>query len=192
MTDRITYALSLLLLLIVLGSSYWYARSLDSEPASGSGRIGQVDFCGEHVAVTGFDASGSGHYRLFADRMTHYADSDDVILVSPHLISMAPAQPRLEAVAHDAVAHDNVRDIVLRGDVSLTRAAQDGRHPEMRLTTQTLTLVPDDDRAWTDAAVHLQDGQSEVEGVGFDYSNITRRAQITSAAHGRIAQPHHS
>jgi lipopolysaccharide export system protein LptC len=187
MTDRISYALSLLLLLLVLGSSYWYSRSLDASPAGGSGRIGQVDFFGEQIAVTGFDANGSGHFRLFADRMSHHANSDDVVLENPHLFSIAPQQPRMEASAKDAIAHDNAKDILMRGDVVLTRSAEDQKHPSMRVTTQRLTLFPDEDRVHTDVDIRIEDGGSRIEGVGFDYDNVTRRAEVLSTAHGRIA-----
>jgi lipopolysaccharide export system protein LptC len=176
MGERVSSWFAVLLLFVVLATSYWYAQTLrlgGTEPV----RTGEVDFFAEGVALTGFDAVGRPRYRLFADRMTHFGSSDDVDLVKPRLLSLRPDQPQVQAVALTAHAANNAQTVHMQGNVVITRAP-DGPHPAMRLETESLTAVPDDDRFWTDAPVRLQSGQSVMSGKGMEFDNIARRVEL--------------
>ena len=155
MGERISSWFAVLLLFVVLVTSYWYAQTLRMAAVADAGRIGEIDFFAEGVALTGFDAIGRPRYRLFADRMTHYGASDDIDLVKPRLLSMRPDQPQVQVTARMAHAEDNAKTVHLQGDVVLTRAPA-GTQAAMRLETDALTAVPDDDHFWTEAPVHLQ------------------------------------
>jgi lipopolysaccharide export system protein LptC len=177
MGERVSSWFAVLLLFIVLVTSYWYAQTLRLAALADAGRVGEVDFFAEGVALTGFDAVGRPRYRLFADRMTHFGRSDDVDLVNPRLLSMRPDQPQVQATARTAHAANNAETVHMQGDVVVTRAA-DGPHPPMRLDTESLTAVPDDDHFWTDAPVRLQSGHSVMSGQGMDFDNIARRVEL--------------
>jgi len=177
MGERISSWFAVLLLFVVLVTSYWYAQTLRLAPAADGGRGGEVDFYAEDVALTGFDAAGRPHYRLFADRMTHFGNNDDVDLVKPRLLSMRPDQPQVQATALAAHAQNNAQTVHLYGNVVITRAAG-GTQDAMRLETESLTAVPDDDHFWTDAPVRLQSGRSVISGKGMDFDNVARRVEL--------------
>jgi len=181
--ERVASWFAIALMAAVLGTSYWYAQYLRATLDSGAGSIGTVDFFAEGVALTGFDAMGRPHYRLFADHMTHFGNTDDVDLVQPRLVSMRPDQPRVQATAHQAHGHDNGQSLEMVGDVVLTRAADPGR-PELRLQTETLSAVPDDDHFWTDAPVVVTSGGNVLHAVGLDYDNVARRVELHHAVNG--------
>lgn len=186
MNDRISSVLAIALLLLVLVSSYRYAQSLNRDDLSGDGRIGRIDSFASNVAVTTFDTNGTGRYHLFAQRMTHYSDTDDVFLTEPRLSGLNAAQPAIQATAHQAVARNNIQTVAMLGNVDVIRHADD-IHPAMHVTTDHLNFVPDDDHLWTDAAVHLSYGSSQLDAVGFDYNNVTRRAELMSHVTGRFS-----
>ena len=177
MGERISSWFAVLLLFVVLVTSYWYAQTLRLAPIADGGRIGDVDFFAEDVALTGFDPVGRPRYRLFADRMTHFGNSDDVDLVKPRLLSMRPDQPQVQATARTAHAENNAQTVHMQGNVVITRAASDTQEP-MRLETEALTAVPDDDHFWTDAPARLQSGRSVISGKGMDFDNVARRVQL--------------
>lgn len=183
MGDRIAWWIAILMMTGVLLASYWYAQSLRGQGGGEPGRIGQIDFFAEQIALTSFDELGRGHYRLFADRMTHFGNSDDVDLVAPRLLSMRTDQPQLQAVARQAHVHNNGETVQMSGAVVVTRAA-DGAHPPLRLETEVLNVAPDDDRFWTDAPVQLHGGASTMQGVGMQYDNIARRLELRARVNG--------
>lgn len=182
MGERLASWFAVGMLAVVLGASYWYAQSLRQTEAD-SGRIGQVDFFADNVALTGFDALGRSHFRLFADRMVHFADSDDVVLTNPHLLSLRTDQPLVQTTALNARAYNNAQTVRLTGDVVVTRAAE-GERPAMRLETEELYTAPDDDRYWTDKPVVLHRGDSVIHAVGMDFDNVARRVELRSAVSG--------
>lgn len=183
MGERVASWFAVVLMLAVLITSYWYARTLREAPPPDAGRIGAVDFFAEGVALTGFDAVGRPHYRLYADRMTHFGSSDDIDLVKPRLLSMRPDQPQVQATAQLAHAQNNAQTVQMRGAVLVTRAAE-GTRPQMRMRTEVLTAVPDDDHFWTDAPVRLESGATQMRALGMDYDNIARRVRLDGEVAG--------
>jgi lipopolysaccharide export system protein LptC len=191
MSDRLGSFLAILLMMLVLASSYWYSQSINRVDWAGNGRIGRVDSFAERLAVTTFDERGSGRYRLYADRMTHYSDSDDLFLGLPRMVSMNASQPALQVSASLAVARNNLQIIDLDHDVEVRRGAEH-KHPTMHFQTDHLRFVPDDDHLWTDAPVHVSYGASELDATGLDYNNITRRAELQQSVTGHLVSPHKS
>jgi LPS export ABC transporter protein LptC len=185
MGERVASWFAILMMLVVLGSSYWYAQTLRNQAASDSGRIGQIDFFAEKIALTGFDVLGRGHYRLFADRMTHFGNSDDVDLTNPRLMSMRTDQPQVQATARSAHVHNNAETVQMREDVVVTRAAE-GSRPPMRLETEELFAAPDDDHFWTDAPVKMRSGNALLNGVGLDFDNLAQRIELRARVTGNF------
>jgi LPS export ABC transporter protein LptC len=182
MGERFASWFAVAMLFVVLAASYWYAQSLRQNDAD-SGRIGQVDFFAENIALTGFDALGRGHFRLFADRMMHFTDSDDVDLTNPRLLSLRTDQPLVQTTARNARAYNNGQTVRLTGDVVVTRAAE-GTRPAMRLETEELYTAPDDDRYWTDQPVLMRRGDAVMHGTGMDFDNVARRLELRSEVTG--------
>ena len=182
MGERISSWFAVLLLFVVLVTSYWYAQTLRLAAIADAGRVGEVDFFAEGVALTGFDSVGRPRYRLFADRMTHFGSSDDIDLVKPRLLSLRPDQPQVQATARTAHAANNAQTVQMQGDVVIVRAAG-GNQAAMRMETESLTAVPDDDHFWTDAPVRLRSGASVMSGQGMDFDNIARRVEL----HGDVS-----
>jgi len=185
MRDRIASVIAILLLALVAGTSYWYSRSLQTGPATVVVHP-KVDADADRVTLIQFDSLGRAKYKLFADRMTHYARTDDVDLVSPHLVSLRPDEPRTEAVAQLAHMENGGERIRLSGEVVLTRASPPGE-PPLRVSTEMLLALPDQDRYWTDRPVLVDHGRDSIQAHGMQLDNITRRAEFLADVVDTIA-----
>jgi LPS export ABC transporter protein LptC len=109
--------------------------------------------------------------------MTHFAQTDDMDLVRPRLVSLRPDEPRVEAVARLAHMENDGERIRLTGDVLLTRASPPGA-PPLRVSTQMLLALPDRDRYLTDQPVLVDRGPDSIRARGMDLDNITQRVEF--------------
>ncbi len=176
MRDRIASVIAIVLLALVAAISYRYSRSLQTGTPAELARP-KVDADADEVTLIQFDSVGRAKYKLFADRMTHYAQTDDVDLVKPRLVSLRPDQPRVEAVAQLARMENDGERIRLSGDVVLTRASPPGR-PPLRVSTEMLLALPDLDRYWTDRPVLVDRGPDSIQAHGMELDNIAQRVQF--------------
>ncbi|MBV8210723.1 MAG: LPS export ABC transporter periplasmic protein LptC [Burkholderiaceae bacterium] len=188
MRDRVASLIAIVLLALVAATSYWYSRSLRSGAAQEAARP-QVDADADQVTLIQFDSEGRAKYKLFADRMTHYARNDDMDLVNPHLVSLRPDEPRIEAVAREAHADNDGEQIRLSGDVVLTRASPAGE-PPLRVTTELLLAQPDEDRYWTDRAVLVDRGADSIRALGMQLDSVARHIEFMADVVDTI-QPQH-
>lgn len=173
MRDRLGPLAAILLLTLVVATSYWYARSLRKPGAAPPPAPGTPDFVVERVVITQFDAGGGARHRLYAERLTHYLENDDIELASPRLVSLQPDRPQLEARARRARVENAGERVHLIGSVLLTRASGGGE-PALRLATEYLLALPDVDRYLTDQPVELQRGASTITARSMAFDNIAR------------------
>ncbi|HTT13780.1 MAG TPA: LPS export ABC transporter periplasmic protein LptC [Burkholderiaceae bacterium] len=173
MRERIAPLLAIILLTVVVGTSYWYSRMMRIPRAAPPPTPGTPDVVVEHVVITQFDVHGAARNKLFAERLTHYEEGDDIELASPRLVSLRPDQPQLDARALRARIENAGERVHMMGSVLLTRAAADGE-PAMRLSTEYLLALPDRDRFSTDRPVEMERGQSTIDAQSMVYDNIAR------------------
>jgi lipopolysaccharide export system protein LptC len=187
MRDRIASVIAIVLLALVTATSYWYSRFLQS-PAPAEAVRPQVDADADQVTLIQFDSIGRAKYKLFAERMTHYVQTDNVDLVRPRLISLRPDEPRVEAAAQLAHVENDGERIRLTGDVVLTRASPPGQ-PPLRVSTQMLLALPDRDRYSTDLPVRVERGTDSIRARGMELDNIARRVEFFADVVDTITPP---
>jgi lipopolysaccharide export system protein LptC len=173
MRDRVAPLLAIILLTIVVGTSYWYSRTMRVPRAAPPPTPGTPDFVVERVVITQFDVHGLARNKLFAERLTHYEENDNVELANPHLVSLRPDQPQLDVRALRARVENAGEKVHLLGSVQLTRAAAQGE-PPLRLSTEYLLALPDLDRFSTDKPVEMERGPSTINAQAMTYDNIAR------------------
>jgi lipopolysaccharide export system protein LptC len=173
MRDRIAPIAAILLLIIVVGTSYWYARMMRIPRAAPPPAPGTPDVVVERVVITQFDVHGVARNKLFAERLTHFEENDNVELASPRLVSLRPDQPQVDARARRARIENAGERVHMLGSVLLTRAAT-SNEPALRLSTEYLLALPDQDRFSTDQPVEMQRGPSTINAHSMVYDNIAR------------------
>lgn len=178
MRERLTSLIAIILLGVVTATSYWYARVLKIPKGSIAAAPGSPDFEAEKLVITQFDAQGRARHKLFAERLLHYAETDNVDVTLPRLVSLRPDQPQLEVRADRGQVENSGERLQLHGNVRLTRAAAGGA-PALQVRTDYLLALPDDDRYSTDRAVEVdRDGARIVAEHGMQLDNIARTAQF--------------
>ncbi len=178
MRDRLTLLIAVVLLASVTATSYWYARSLRVPPNLNIVRPNSPDFETERLVMTQFDSQGRAKYKLFADKLVHYGETDDVELSAPRLVSLRPDRPQVEVRAERGRVENTGEKVHLHGDVVLTRTAT-GATPAMRVDTPYLLALPDDDKYSTDQPVLVQRGAQSISAQrGMAVDNIARTAQF--------------
>lgn len=176
--ERLASLVAVLLLAAVTATSYWYARTLRAPRPVAVVTPGSPDFEGENVAITQFDAHGRARSKLFADRLLHFAENDNVELTAPRLVSLRPDQPQLEATAQRAEVESGGERVHLFGDVDVRRAAF-GDLPPLRVRSEYLLALPDYDRYSTDQPVEALRGAARITSTrGMRYDNIERSTQF--------------
>ncbi|HXF46206.1 MAG TPA: LPS export ABC transporter periplasmic protein LptC [Burkholderiaceae bacterium] len=177
MRDKLAPLAAIVLLTVVVATSYWYARAMRKPAAAPPPAPGTPDFVVERVVITQFDAGGGARHRLFAERLTHYLENDEIELASPRLVSLQPDRPQVEARARRARLENAGERVHLIGSVSLTRAAGPGE-PALRLATDYLLALPDLDRYSTDRTVEVERGTSTITAQSMVYDNIARTIEF--------------
>lgn len=185
MGERIASWVAVAILGTVLLMSYWYAGDLRAGTVRDVGRIGRVDFYADNVALTDFDAQGKPNLRLFAAQVTHYDATDDADLLRPRVVSLQPDRPRLRLVSDTAHTVNDFQTVDMRGHVVATRAGS-ARRPPLRMQTEDLLVIPDEDRMQTNDPVTIDSGSSQMHAVGMDYDDITDRMALHSEVTGRF------
>ncbi len=188
MRDRLTMLIAIALLAAVTATSFWYSRVLRRPPAAQPATPGTPDFVVERLVLTQFDPAGRARHKLFAERLTHFAENDDIELASPRLVSLRPDRPQIEARAQRARLENTGERVHLRGSVLLTRAPFGGE-PALRLATEYLLALPDEDRYSTDRPVEFERGPDRMRGDAFELDNIARTTRLAGNVRTELAPP---
>lgn len=185
MRDRITMLIAIALLAVVTATSYWYSRAMRKPERAEPARPGTPDVIVDHLVLTQFDEQGRARNKLFGAQLRHFLENDDIEITQPRLVSLRPDQARVEASAQRAKVENAAERIHLNGDVVVTRGAFAG-NPEMRVTTDYLLALPDEDRYRTDRPVTITRGASRISANGLDFDNIARTVVMSGAVHSVI------
>jgi lipopolysaccharide export system protein LptC len=178
MRDRLTTLIAIVLLAVVTATSYWYARVLHQPVAAEAAAPGTPDFEAEKMVVTQFDAQGRARHRLFAERLLHFQETDNVELTAPRLVSLRPDEPQVEVRADRGDVENAGERVHLRGNVVATRAAWTNS-PALLLRTDYLLAVPDYDRYSTDRPVQVERDGTRIDAAGgMSLDNIARTLQF--------------
>jgi lipopolysaccharide export system protein LptC len=88
--------------------------------------------------------------------------------------------------ADSALVNQEQNQIDLTGNVDITRPGSKTTQP-MRVRTEALTLLPDEDIAKTDKPIRMTLGAASVNGVGMVANNATQ--QLTLGGRGELIYP---
>lgn len=188
--DRLAAILSVVLLAGLAGFSYYLAElaaMADRRPVAREVRH-DPDYFVEGLSLTRTDAAGAPTFRMSAARLEHFPDDDSTEFERPVLVSLDPSKPLVTLRAERGRATSGGQRTDLYDRVLLTRAGQQGR-PELRIETEQVTLLPEEDIARTDRPVRILHGASSLTGEGMEFDNAARVLKVRSKVHGVWATP---
>ena len=166
------FPLSLLLALASL--TFWlrYATELPEDRHDGKNRH-DPDYIISDSVLRKLDQTGRLQYTLNSIDIRHFPDDDSTDMIKPHLVYLYPTRPTVTIRSERGHSNKDGEQVDLYNDVQITRAATD-TDPEMIGYTAELTVLPDDEKAFTKSPVLITKGKSWLKGVGMQ---IDSRAQ---------------
>ena len=191
--DRLVAWAPVLLMGGLAALTYWLDAQVQSSGRrdDGSARHDPDLFIERFSAVT-FDADGKVRQMLAATRAEHFPDDGSVELVGPAFELTEPGKPRLAVTASKGTVSGDRETVTLRGDVRATRdAAPATKAGETALgaatfTTDTLRIIPREQRAETDGRVTIEEARGIISGVGMMLDNNARTVKLKSSVRGTL------
>ena len=146
----------------------------------------EPDYIVEKFSFVRMTPEGKPRYLFYGAKLTHRPLGDVSDVDQPLLQSMAPGQPTMTVKANSARIRHAAGEVDLAGKVDVFRPAS----PNARLlhmTTEALTVFPDEDRMQSSQRVDMALGAATITGVGMNANNATRQVQF--AGRGQIIVP---
>ncbi len=173
------------ILTLLAALTFWLERVTQTEAIVDDGkRRHDPDYIVDAFTVKGFGISGTIENTLSAAKMLHYPDDDTTLMAAPRISSFRASRGS-HATAEQGLVGPDGREITLVNAVRVTRDATRSE-PEVVFTTQSLTLLPDDEIMRSSAAVTVTQGASVLRGTGFEADNRSGSVKLLSAVSGTI------
>lgn len=174
------FPLSLLLVLTML--TFWlrYATELPELRHDGKNRH-DPDYIISDGTLRKLDQTGQLTYTLKATDIRHYPDDDTTDLVKANLVYLYPKKPTVTMSAERGHLNKGGEQVDLYGDVRINRAAS-GKYEAMNAYMAELTVLPDDEKAFTKSPVLITQGKSWIKGVGMQVDNRAQTYVLESQA----------
>lgn len=136
--NRIAVAAVLLGLAAVI---WWLPNALVPRGAGVEAeRRHEPDYTIENFTAIAMDASGWRKHELRAVRLDHFPDNDTMELERPYLVQYSPDGPPVHTRADRGVTAPNAKEILMRGNVRVTRGAS-GKGPAGEVVAQEMRVL---------------------------------------------------
>lgn len=170
------------ILLVLTGLTFWlrYATQLPEARHDGKNRH-DPDYIVTDSTLHKLDRTGRLQYTLQAADIRHYPDDDSTDLIKPNLVYLYVKKPALSMSADRGHVSKDGEQVDMYGDVRIQRAAS-AKDEAMTAFTAQLTILPDDERAYTKSPVLITKGKSWLKGVGMQVNNRTQTYVLESQA----------
>ena len=146
----------------------------------------EPDYIVEKFSFVRMTPEGKPRYLFYGDKLTHRPIDDVSIVDRPIMQTMTPGEPPLTINANTARIRHTVNEVDLLGNVDIKRPASPTTR-NLRLTTEALTVFPDEERMESTTRVDMVLGDATVTGHGLKANNATR--QINMSNRGRMIIP---
>lgn len=159
------------LMAALTGLTFWlrYATELPEGKHDGKNRH-DPDYIVTDATLRKIDLTGTLKYTLKAAEVRHYPDDDTTDVLTPDVLSLNPTKPPVSMTADRGHLSKDGNRIDLYGNVKVVRAAS-AKFEELTAETPDLTVLPDDDKAFTKSPVLITQGKSWVKGVGMQLNS---------------------
>jgi lipopolysaccharide export system protein LptC len=167
--------------------SFWLVQVMqgeDSTPGAGAGN--EPDYIIDNFSWVRMSESGKPRYVISGERLTHRPADNTALVEKPVVQNLTAEHPPMTMTAERALVSQNQNQIDLTGNVDIQRPA--GKDSQaLRIRTQALTVLPDEDIVKTDKPIDMTLGASSVNGVGMLANNATQ--QVHLGGRGQIIYP---
>lgn len=167
--------------------SFWLLQVMQGEDNTPGGSAGnEPDYIIDNFSWVRMSETGKPRYVISGERLTHHPVDNTALVDKPVVQSLTVEHPPMTMTAEHALVSQNQNQIDLTGNVDIQRPAGAKSEP-LRIRTEALTVLPDEDIVKTDKAIEMQLGASSVAGVGMLANNATQ--QVHLGGRGQIIYP---
>ncbi|MCC6611455.1 MAG: LPS export ABC transporter periplasmic protein LptC [Burkholderiales bacterium] len=187
MRARTSTLFPVVLVAVLAALTFWLERLVQGPDGLAQRRAPDVpDFVIENLKATTMNAAGEAEYSLAATRMAHFQASDTTEIDAPRLVQWSGDAPPVRVAAERGTVTGDGKEFNLRGHVVITRDAA-AKHPELRVETSYLQVIPDAEIARTPEHVVITSDGSRLEGVGMEFNQASRVLVLRSQVSGTYA-----
>ena len=172
----------LTLLLALTALTFWlrYATELPALRHDGKNRH-DPDYIVTGSILRKLDVNGNLQYTLQAAEIRHYPDDDSTDFTKPQLVSLKPKKPSVTISAERGHSTTKSEQVDLYDNVQIVRAAS-AKEAAMTAYTTDLTVLPNDEKAFTKSPVLITKGQSWLKGIGLQADTRAQTYVLESQA----------
>lgn len=188
MKERAPALIAIVLLISLVIGTWWAAdyaqRAIAIDPPR---RIThEPDSWASDFVMVRSDAEGVAINRLEGIYMRHYPDDDSYEVTKAKAIGQQPNSPITVGTSDTAVMDKGGARIIMQGNAHVLRLP-DADDAALDVTSERLTILPDEDVVFTDMPALVVNGKSTMNGKGMRYDNKTRQLQVFSATDVKIS-----
>ncbi len=167
--------------------SFWLVQVMRGGDDLRSVNVGDdPDYIIDNFSFVRMTEAGQPRYVISGERLTHRPANNTSVIDKPVVQSMSLERPRMTITADNAHVNQEQNQIDLAGNVDISRPGSKTTQP-LRIRTEALTLLPDEDIAKTDKPIRMTLGAASVTGVGMVANNATQ--QLTLGGRGELIYP---
>jgi lipopolysaccharide export system protein LptC len=182
---RFRFFMTLAPLVVLALASFWLYEVMRraTDPVIPSPERSEPDFYVEKFSYVKLSKTGEAQYHVTGDRLTHNPQDDSYDIVKPvvHKISNADSPMTIRAERGSANSDNSL--IHLYDNVRMDKPASATAEP-VRIRTEYMLVLPDDDVMKTDKPVEITTERSTLTGTGMFANNATREFNLMSNVHG--------
>ncbi len=168
--------------------SFWLLQVMqddDVDPRLG-GPSSEPDYIVENFSFVRMTEDGKPSYVVSGKRLAHRPLGDVSEVEQPVVQAMTPGRPRTNVVAQQGRIFHEEHRVDLAGNVDIQRPATPTSEA-LRVRTQALTVLPDEEIMKTDQPIQMQLGAATMTGTGMVANNATQKLHL--GGRGQIVYP---
>ncbi len=168
--------------------SFWLLQVMDRDDTDArlGGPMNEPDYIVENFSFVRMTEQGKPSYVVSGKRLAHQPQGDVSEVEQPMVQGMTPGRPRTNVVADRGRIYHEEHRVDLLGNVDIQRPATPASEA-LRVRTQALTVLPDEEIMKTDKPIEMQLGASTIRGTGMVANNATQKLHL--ASRGQIIYP---
>ncbi len=167
--------------------SFWLVQVMQGEEnAPGVSAGNEPDYIVDNFSWVRMSEAGKPRYVISGERLTHRPVDNTALVDKPVVQSLTDEHPPMTMTSDRGLVSQNQNQIDLTGNVDIRRPAAPGSDP-LRIRTEVLTILPDEEIAKTDKPIHMTLGSASVDSVGMVANNATQ--QIALGGRGKMTYP---
>ena len=168
--------------------SFWLLQLMERD--DGDARLGgpmnEPDYIVENFSFVRMTEEGKPSYVVSGKRLAHQQQGDVSEVEQPVVQGLTPGRPRTTVVANRGRIYHQEHRVDLLGNVDIQRPATPTSEA-LRVRTQALTVLPDEEIMKTDKPIEMQLGAATIRGTGMVANNATQKLHL--ASRGQIVYP---